>query len=270
MITLFDLPSNLPDKVWSPNTWKTRLCLNYKGLAYKTKWVEFHEIEKVYVEGKIPGNAVRPDGSPGPFYSLPAILDLNDEGEEIMIADSLQIARYLDRKYPEPSKKVLASTEDETFIQGQEAFARQAVMAVFPVFPHIFASKTLRTGNEASQKYALERRIGALRKFFSEKYGSITSLDEVTFTDAEKKENFTAFLTKFSAVGKAVQVEGGKVTAWTAGDAISFSDFALAGALFWVRAAVGEESLEWKIVMEWEGGKWASFLGGLEPYTTVA
>lgn len=267
MITLFDLPSNAPNKAWSPNTWKTRLCLNYKGLPYKTEWIEFADIRGLYEKYNVPGNA-RPDGSPEPYYSLPAILDVDETGKEIMVADSLKIARYLDKTYPD-TPKVLPSTEDEEAIEKQEKFARGVLLSLFPIFPNIFCSKVLTLGNETSQAYTTNIRVGALKKFFKDKYGDIDSLDGVIFTDEEKKESFTKFLKGFDGAGAAVQDEGGKV-AWAGGDAISFADFALAGALNWVRASVGEESQEWKMVMEWEGGKWARFLNRLEPYTTVA
>ncbi|KAH6912527.1 hypothetical protein BKA70DRAFT_1530398 [Coprinopsis sp. MPI-PUGE-AT-0042] len=251
MITFFDLPCNAPNKVWSPNTWKTRLCLNYKGLPYKTEWVEFPDIRALYEKYNVPGNA-KPDGSPEPYYSLPAILDVEPStGKVIMVADSLKIAKYLDATYPD-TPKVLPSIEDEKSIAEQEAFARRVLMALFPIFPNIFGSKVLKMGNEASQGY-----------------GSISSLDEVTFTEEEKKENFAKFLGAFDGPGAAIQDEGGKV-AWASGDAISFSDFAIAGALYWVRASVGEDSQEWKMVAEWKGGKWVRFLNRLEPYATVA
>ncbi|KAH6911357.1 hypothetical protein BKA70DRAFT_1538284 [Coprinopsis sp. MPI-PUGE-AT-0042] len=272
MITLFDLPSNTSTKAWAPNPWKTRLCLNYKGIPYKTEWVEFPDIRALYEKYSTPANA-RSDGSPEPFYSLPAILDVNPTtGEEIMIADSLKIAKYLDTAYPN-TPRVLPSPHDEKAVEEQGAFAYRTLMAVLPVFPNIFTSKVLKTGNEASQAYANKVRIGAFHRLFKEKYGSISSVEEVTFTDEEKRENFTKFLENLDGVGAAIQDEdaggeGGKV-AWVNGDRISFSDFALAGALYWVKAAVGEEGQEWKMIVEWNGGKWARFLNRLEPFATV-
>ncbi|KAJ6581657.1 hypothetical protein B0H19DRAFT_1331205 [Mycena capillaripes] len=43
-IVLYDIPSTLPNKVWSANTLKTRynciFALNYKGIPYKIVWLE--------------------------------------------------------------------------------------------------------------------------------------------------------------------------------------------------------------------------------------
>lgn len=64
-ITLFDLPSRPPGGCWSLNPWKSeqqqqpiqqverpdtdcvsaRMALNYKGLAYKTIWVEYPDVQ---------------------------------------------------------------------------------------------------------------------------------------------------------------------------------------------------------------------------------
>ncbi|KAH7153819.1 hypothetical protein DER46DRAFT_611994 [Fusarium sp. MPI-SDFR-AT-0072] len=45
-ITFFDIPSRSPQVCWSMNTWRTRLLLNYKGLDYKTEWLEYPEIKE--------------------------------------------------------------------------------------------------------------------------------------------------------------------------------------------------------------------------------
>lgn len=41
---LYDLPNPGRNSCWSVNTWKTRAALNFKGIPYKTEWVEFPDI----------------------------------------------------------------------------------------------------------------------------------------------------------------------------------------------------------------------------------
>ncbi|KAL3961051.1 hypothetical protein ACCO45_006168 [Purpureocillium lilacinum] len=65
-ITLFDLRSKGPNHAWSLNPWKTRLLLNYKGLDYKTEWLNYPEI-KPTLEAHVPPNA---EGYP---YSIPTV-----------------------------------------------------------------------------------------------------------------------------------------------------------------------------------------------------
>ncbi|KAH6904515.1 hypothetical protein BKA70DRAFT_1297012 [Coprinopsis sp. MPI-PUGE-AT-0042] len=271
MITLFDIASgHTPNKTWSPNTWKTRFCLNYKGLPYQTEWVEFAEIEAVYHKHNIPPCA-KPDGTPGPHYSLPAIFDVNPTtGKATAIADSLKIARYLDNTYPD-TPKVLPSEDDEAGLQRHKAFASKALLSDLPLFPNIVPVNA-RFGSLESQKKLDEVGAGALRKLFKSKYEHITSLSDVHLSDEERKENIAKHKESLTAVGAAVQDEdgreGGKVT-WCFGEAISFADFALAGALMWIKAVLGEESDEWKAVLELSEGKWSRFMRRLKLYQVV-
>ncbi|KAF4970534.1 hypothetical protein FSARC_2443 [Fusarium sarcochroum] len=91
-ITLFDIPTKPPQVSWSMNIWRTRLLLNYKGLDYKTEWVEYPEI-KERLNGHVPPNEQEPQ------FTLPAI-QLPD-GSYVM--DSYKIVDIIEEKYPEPS-----------------------------------------------------------------------------------------------------------------------------------------------------------------------
>ncbi|KAL7789148.1 hypothetical protein V8C37DRAFT_386848 [Trichoderma ceciliae] len=90
--TLFDIPSKAPRVCWSMNTWKTRLLLNYKGLDYKTEWVEYPEINARL-------NQHVPPNEKGPQFTLPAIQ--MPDGSYVM--DSYKIADIIEQKHPEPS-----------------------------------------------------------------------------------------------------------------------------------------------------------------------
>ncbi|KAH6904516.1 hypothetical protein BKA70DRAFT_1154146 [Coprinopsis sp. MPI-PUGE-AT-0042] len=267
MITFFDLPSKTPTNAWSPNTWKIRFCLNYKGLPYKTEWVEMADIPALYHKYNTPACA-RPDGSPEPYYCLPAILDVNPAtGEEVMIADSIKIARYLDETYPETPK--VLPVYDDASLKEQETFAYKALLSMVPIYPNIFIAKP-QMGSPESHARICNIRAGLLRKRFGPKYENIISLDEVTLSDEDRTESIHKLRESLENVGGAITDDGGdgKVT-WCFGDAISFADFALASALIWVRVVLGEESEEWKAVIEWDGGKWKRFMARLEAYQAV-
>ncbi|KAI3579577.1 hypothetical protein IWW34DRAFT_820357 [Fusarium oxysporum f. sp. albedinis] len=91
-IIFFDIPSRSPQVCWSMNTWRTRLLLNYKGLDYKTEWLEYPEIKERLSEHVSPNE----QGTP---FTCPAI-QLPD-GSYIM--DSYKIVDVIEEKYPEPS-----------------------------------------------------------------------------------------------------------------------------------------------------------------------
>jgi len=46
-ILLYDLACRGRCASWSFNAWKTRLVLNYKGLAYRTEWVDHVNVAEV-------------------------------------------------------------------------------------------------------------------------------------------------------------------------------------------------------------------------------
>ncbi|RKU49191.1 hypothetical protein DL546_008898 [Coniochaeta pulveracea] len=89
-ITLFDLPSQAPNRAWSLNPWRTRLILNYKGLDYETKFVEYPDIKQTLKDHVAPNE----DGS----YTIPTIR--LPDGTYIM--DSYKIADALEESYPSP------------------------------------------------------------------------------------------------------------------------------------------------------------------------
>ncbi|EED18881.1 conserved hypothetical protein [Talaromyces stipitatus ATCC 10500] len=88
---LFDIPTKAPQVCWSMNTWRTRLLLNYKGLDYKTEWLEYPNI------GVRLGHHVPPNEQ-GPHFTLPAI-QLPD-GSYVM--DSYKIADIIEERHLEP------------------------------------------------------------------------------------------------------------------------------------------------------------------------
>jgi hypothetical protein len=47
---LYDLPSKQDNACWSPNTWKARAALNFKGVDYKTVWMPYTELQQTFRE----------------------------------------------------------------------------------------------------------------------------------------------------------------------------------------------------------------------------
>jgi len=96
-IVLFDLPSQEPNRCWSLNPWKSRIALNFKGLNYRTEWIEYPDIAPKFKALGIPPNPK--DVNPNFEYSIPAMRISG--GDYIM--DSLAIAKAVDHLKPQPS-----------------------------------------------------------------------------------------------------------------------------------------------------------------------
>ncbi|KAH6633921.1 hypothetical protein B0J18DRAFT_414743 [Chaetomium sp. MPI-SDFR-AT-0129] len=90
-IVLFDIPSREPRTCWSLNPWKTRILLNYKGLDYRTEWLEYPDI-RPRLEPHLPPN----EGNMK--YTIPTIQLPSGE----YITDSAKIADAIEAAHPSP------------------------------------------------------------------------------------------------------------------------------------------------------------------------
>lgn len=96
-IVFYDIAMRPPTEktCCSPNPWKTRLALNFKGLPYSTSWVALPDIAKVRSSLKVP--ACRKFGDGTDFFTLPII---TDTATDWLVGDSFDIAVYLQSTYP--------------------------------------------------------------------------------------------------------------------------------------------------------------------------
>lgn len=81
MILLYELVGSDATRPFSPHAWKVRMALAHKGLAYRTVPTTFLGIAQI--EG-------------GVAKTIPVIRD----GDAVVV-DSFEIARYLDKTYPD-------------------------------------------------------------------------------------------------------------------------------------------------------------------------
>ncbi|PTB65749.1 hypothetical protein BBK36DRAFT_1120176 [Trichoderma citrinoviride] len=119
-ITLFDLPSKGPNASWSLNPWKTRLLLTYKGLDYKTEWLNYPEIAP-RLRPHLPPNET------GRAYSIPAILF--PDGTYMM--DSHKIAAAIEQGYPFPPIHLEAP-----ILPKIEHLTQEAIRPLYPLLMH--------------------------------------------------------------------------------------------------------------------------------------
>ncbi|KAL6231223.1 hypothetical protein BDW75DRAFT_248056 [Aspergillus navahoensis] len=100
-VHFFDILSTLPgpSKGWSPNTYKTRLILNYKGISYTQTYVSYPDIAPLLKGLSVPPH---PKGT-APFdYTLPAICHPSVKSTPSgAMMNSLPIARHLEEYFPE-------------------------------------------------------------------------------------------------------------------------------------------------------------------------
>ncbi|KAG2147743.1 uncharacterized protein EDB93DRAFT_1104019 [Suillus bovinus] len=94
-LVLYDVLSELPGNNFSPNPAKPRFVLSYKGLPFVTLWVEYSDIS-ISMKAIGAKSNKRRDGLD--VYTAPVLSDPNTGA---LITDSLEIASYLEKTYPE-------------------------------------------------------------------------------------------------------------------------------------------------------------------------
>ncbi|KAL2131219.1 hypothetical protein VTI74DRAFT_5396 [Chaetomium olivicolor] len=239
-IVLFDLPSKDPCSCWSLNPWKTRLLLNYKGLDYRTEWVEYPDI-KPRLEAHVPPH----DATYYTSYTIPAVL--LPSGKYIM--DSRQIANHLESVYPNPPLHL-----DSPVLAKLEEIMTRLLPLLRPVYLPRVPRNIL---NERSRPYWMETRL---------KMTGGIPLDE--FERANPAEG------AYDAAAPLVR----EVTGWLKengegpfflGAEVSYADFVWGGFLIFLER-VGEGALEKVLERSGDAEVHRRLLSGIERWSKRA
>ncbi|KZT27479.1 hypothetical protein NEOLEDRAFT_1176878 [Neolentinus lepideus HHB14362 ss-1] len=242
IIIFYDIPS-ISGKGWSPNTWKTRLALKFKGLPYKTVWVEYPNIQSLSKEIGAAPTTVDIDGSPK--YTLPAIYDPKTKRA---ISDSQDIAEYLDATYPETPVLFPSGTLALQFA-FQEAFTLIGLGSVFP--PMI--QDTMNILNEESKNFYRRTREAAFRK----------KVEEICPLGPIRDEAWRKAREGLTMTAGWLQKRRGP---YIMGETISYADLHVVAWLLWVRQVKGSESEEWNRIITWDNGLWGGYIAQFGKY----
>ncbi|KAF9474207.1 hypothetical protein BDN70DRAFT_885085 [Pholiota conissans] len=241
-IVLYDIPSKLLEKAWSPNVWKIRYSLNYKGIPYETEWVEYPDIE-----GHCKKLGIAPTGHRAPFYTLPAI---HDPSTDTYIADSLKIAEYLEKTYPSTPKLFPDNT-----LGLQTAFHAAFVQQMGSLWQFIYAPEFHKLNPQGADYF---------RRTREEKFGR--TLEDLVPKGKQGEVEWAKFKAGLGRVDTWYAKSGGP---FILGMSPSWADFIVASYAMWWRRIWGEESQEWKDVGSWHDGRWSKLLANLKEYQKV-
>ncbi|THV04418.1 hypothetical protein K435DRAFT_961889 [Dendrothele bispora CBS 962.96] len=248
VITFYDFASKKESKkAWNLNCWKTRYSLNYKGLPYKTTWLEYPDVEPILKAAGIAPTSTKPDGSP--LYTLPAIVDPNTGAA---IAESFVIAEYLDKTYPDKPTLIPAGTK-----ALQKSFISASWANIFPVLKFTCLDITKNILNSQSQGHFREARKNDV-------FAGV-SIEDAYPRGEDAKEEWAKVKAGLGTIANWMN----KDDSFVMGDIISFADFAVGGFLQMARKMWGDDSQEWKDISSWDGGRWIRLLENLEKYTSV-
>ncbi|EGN96916.1 hypothetical protein SERLA73DRAFT_111690 [Serpula lacrymans var. lacrymans S7.3] len=243
-IILYDIPRTGPVKALSGNMFKVRYTLAYKGLAFKSVWVESQDIEERMKAIGAKPTGLKPDGSD--FYTLPVI---QDPSTGAIVSDSFTIAEYLEETYPSTptifphGSQALISTFDSTFMQG--------IRPMFPLVLTAVHARILPT-NVPYFRQSTEMRVGM-------------TLEEIS-PEGPKREQHWKNAKDFLGVidGWYSKSDGERIM----GDTFSYADIIVGG---WIRCFSGLfEGEKWEEISTWHGGRWGRLLEEVNKYPILA
>ncbi|KAF8074142.1 glutathione S-transferase [Lyophyllum atratum] len=249
VITLYDIPFEVPGKAYSPNTWKTRLCLNYKGIPYQTVWLEYLDIEPLCKKIGASPTEVR-EGVP--LYTLPVI---HDPSTGAVVADSAVIAQYLDASYPDTPTLFPPGT-----YALQHAFIDAFMYELAALWQFVVPVPARHFMSPAAVEYYRKAKEPAFGK----------KLEDMTPVGKERDEEWAKVKMGFEVIEgwfKQSEADGGP---YLLGANIAFVDLAVVSFMMAFKKTLGAESESgWKDVNEWSKGRWEDYLQLFTKYQTI-
>lgn len=233
---------------WTPTYIAASYALNFKGLPYKTVWVEFPDIEAVAKE--IGAKAIyESDGAP--LYTLPMLFD---HTANVAVTDSWNIAKYLDDKYPETD----ACLPRET-VALQKAFQMTVESKLQWNVLLYTVMQTHSQMNPRSGEYWRRTR----EKMFGKK------LEEVGPEGSEARElAWKNILDLLSEVDLWMR-DNEQGTVFVCGKEPTFADFVVGSHLTWMKRVLGAQSAGYQELMVVNDGRWALLVEGLNKWEWV-
>lgn len=219
--------------------------MNYKGIPYKTEWKEYVDIEKLAKEKGIPPEGSRNPETGGPYYTLPAIID---ESTHVALSESLRIAEYLDKAYPDKPKVIIPGTE-----VLQTAFIGSFLPHFKAMWQFTLPANVKLIDHPEGRAYFHKTRSGRVGQ----------DISTMKPTGDAWQAGLNELRDGLNNIDQWLQKSGGP---YVMGNTISFADFVLGGWLKWMQVALGKDSEEWKQISSWNEGRWGERVERLEKY----
>ncbi|KAI5890799.1 uncharacterized protein SCHCODRAFT_02669915 [Schizophyllum commune H4-8] len=226
---------------YSPNTWRTRYALNYKGLPFTTVWLELCDVERELRAAGAPPAGTWPDGQPQ--YTVPAIFDSLTNR---YVSDAHQIARYLDETYADRPMLFPHGTAGL-----QHAFVGQFISRVVFASIPIALKGCYAVMSERTQTYFRETR----EEIFGKKLEEIWAEAAVEKGWVDVKEGLDWLET--------IVKENGNDKLFLLGDTPTEADLAIAAMFQWINKA---STPVWNQLKVLNGGRWARLVDALSRY----
>ncbi len=252
----------------SPNPWKSRLALNFKGIAHTTKWISLKDIPEVRRGLEVP--ACRKLAGGEDYYTLPILVDPSAGSR---IGDTFDIAIYLQRTHPAsgagdlfPAIK-LDFTWDEEFPSGAPPLSERGgqddeLHAEYARFnSHVDTAFSVNAGLMGSHMEldSEESKEVFLRRLHLTRWEELEVKGEAR---VKMTESLRLMLGKL-AVTFSEDASGPFVL----GKQACYADLIVGGWLHMMQATLPDE--EWQAARGWHGGIFGALYDALEQYAEM-
>jgi len=249
-ITLYDVAlegTTDEERVWAPNTWRTRLTLNIKGLAHKTKWIAFTEVVETMkglgLAENWAGERLR--------YSVPTI---TDHTTNRTIMGTQAIAQYLDEQYPNTPSLVYPGTRALNVMFAELDYAR----SVGPIFK-LLMSEHCDACQEKDKAYYMKSRESMLN----------LTWDEMVNPSDTVRKGWLQEIEKYLDYNRGLVAQSGEGALFLGGDLPTFADTCVAAQLYWAYSVGGKDHALTKLIMSANGGWWAKYFESFSKWSTL-
>ena len=257
-----------------------RFVLNFKRLAYTTRWTPTSLATQTCIENGIPASGTKSDG--GPHYTLPALIDYTPQlheasAEPVRLSDSTRIIEYLEKAYPEASFPAPGAGDDyphsrELFPARSRALHALVEHHVQNVLkPPLYDLFTLALYDT---KLPIDQVDYAIRKPKSRGLEQLEDLQ--VHGEAEREKVWAKLRAAFKVLAQAAEAgekfyeseKRDKVERFANGIpvfqplGVTYADFAVTAVLMMIRNISRDEA--WKRVKVWDGGRWERLLTEME------
>ena len=249
----------------SPNPWKTRLALNFKGLPFSTTWVPLPEVAKVRNSLKLPACRKFADGTD--FYTLPII---QDPSTSSLVGDSFDIAVYLQKTYPNSGQGDLfpCQTLDYVFTTDLLIPLSECRTSDFPEYAkfNMNVDAAFTTYVQLTiQEFPFDPASAEISKAEFARRAGVSSWDDFTLVGEAREKVKDSFRDMLGGLAKLFLKDTSGP--FLLGTRASYADIIVGAWLRMFRATLPES--EWQEVRDWHDGLFGRLHDALEVYAEM-
>lgn len=264
-IVFYDIAMRHPieQNCCSPNPWKARYVLNFKGLPYSTRWVALPDIARVRKSLHVPPTRKFADGTD--YYTLPM---LEDPATGSLVGDSFDIAVYLQKTYPDAGGDLFPpQTLDYEFHQDlpiplSERRGEHPEYAKFNEMVDTAFSVHVQLG---VQNLPFEPATAEASRAEFVRRAGVSSWEEFALVGEAREKVKASFRDTLGGLSKLFLRDTSGP--FLLGTKVSYGDLIVGAWLQMMRVTLPES--EWEELRKWHGGVFGRLHDALEVYAEV-